>query len=185
MDVRSGPQRRRQVHDLLVDWDTVEADPNLRDRALSSLAATLSKLRELGYRSRPRDAAGDAAWQRFHRAGTVIAERRDDAWTWTTRSGETMRAGPGDWAVRDPDGDHWWSVRDDIFRSRYAHLDGSRWRRLGTVSARPADDGEVVSTIEGPVTASAGDWVVQGEGGEQWPVPGDEFDRRYRRADVD
>lgn len=180
---RSGPVRDdvRKVHDGLVDWGDVAADPVRRDRALSSLAATLSKLRELGYRSRPRD----AGWQLFHRAGTVFAERRDDPWTWTTRSGASMRGGAGDWAVRDPDGDHWWSVRDDIFRARYEHLEGSLWRRHGTVQARPASDGEVVSTFEGPVTASAGDWVVQGGSGEQWPVPGDEFARRYRHGEVD
>lgn len=170
-----------KIHDNLVDWD--EADEKLRGRALSSLAATLTKLRELGYRSRPRDDASGEQWHTFHRAGTVIAEHRTEAWTWTTRSGATMRAGAGDWAVRDPVDDHWWSVRDDIFRSRYERIDGSRWRRIGTVRARRARDGEVVATLEGPVAASAGDWVVQGEQGERWPVPGDEFDRRYRRAD--
>ncbi len=167
-----------KVHDNLVDWD--EADDELRNRALSSLAATLSKLRELGYRSCPR--AG-VQWETFQRAGTVIAEHRDDAWTWTTRSGETLRADAGDWAVREPDDEQWWSVREDIFRSSYEHLDGSRWRRVGTVQARPARECEVVTTLEGPVTASAGDWVVQGEHGDTWPVPGDEFEHRYRRAD--
>ncbi|MBO0677391.1 hypothetical protein JRC04_07940 [Mycolicibacterium sp. S2-37] len=173
-----------KVHDKLVDWTAVERDPDLRDRALSSLAATLSKLRELGYRSRPLTERNDSArWQPFRRAGTVIAERRDDDWTWTTRSGDTMRAGAGDWAVRDLEGDHWWSVRDDIFRAQYEHLDGARFRRFGTVRARPADDGEVVATLEGPVAATGGDWVVEGSQGERWPVSGDEFARRYRRLD--
>jgi hypothetical protein len=182
---RYGPVRSDadRVHDKLVDWAIVEADANMRDRALASLAATLSKLRELGYRSRPVD--DTLPWQHFHRTGTVIAERRDDGWTWSTRSGETMQAGAGDWAVRDPDVDHWWSVRDDIFRERYEHVEGAIWRRVGIVSARPAADGEVVSTLEGPVTASAGDWVIEGEAGERWPVPGDEFGRRYRSADID
>ena len=30
------------------------------------------------------------------------------------------------------------------------------------------------------MTALDGDFVVQGDKGEQWPVPGDEFRRRYR-----
>ncbi|OBB18703.1 hypothetical protein [Mycolicibacterium elephantis] len=176
---RYGPQRHdaRKIHDKLVDWAGIEADPDLLNAALGSLAATLSKLRELGYRSRP--ARERPEWQRFRRIGDVIAEQRDTAWTWKTGSGETMRAEAGDWAVRDVDGDERWSVRDDIFRATYQHEEGDRWQRRGTVRARPAEDGETVATLEGSVRASSGDWVVQGDQGEQWVVPGEQFARRY------
>lgn len=176
---RYGPQRddARKIHDKLVDWAGIEADPDLLNAALGSLAATLSKLRELGYRSRP--ARERPEWQRFRRIGDVIAEQRDTAWTWRTGSGETMRAEAGDWAVRDVDGDERWSVRDDIFRATYQHEEGDRWQRCGTVRARPAEDGETVATLEGSVRASSGDWVVQGDQGEQWVVPGEQFARRY------
>lgn len=176
---RYGPQRddARKIHDKLVDWAGIEADPDLLNAALGSLAATLSKLRELGYRSRP--ARERPEWQRFRRIGDVIAEQRDAAWTWKTGSGETMRAEAGDWAVRDVDGDERWSVRDDIFRATYQHEEGDRWQRRGTVRARPAEDGETVATLEGSVRASSGDWVVQGDQGEQWVVPGEQFARRY------
>lgn len=176
---RYGPQRddARKIHDKLVDWAGIEADPDLLNAALGSLAATLSKLRELGYRSRP--ARERPEWQRFRRIGDVIAEQRDTAWTWKTGSGETMRAEAGDWAVRDVDGDERWSVRDDIFRATYQHEEGDRWQRRGTVRARPAEDGETVATLEGSVRASSGDWVVQGDQGEQWVVPGEQFARRY------
>ena len=30
------------------------------------------------------------------------------------------------------------------------------------------------------MTAADGDWIIQGDRGEQWPVPCDEFRRRYR-----
>jgi hypothetical protein len=43
----------RKIHDKLDDWQAIEADPERFERALSSLATTLLKLRELGYRSRP------------------------------------------------------------------------------------------------------------------------------------
>ena len=43
----------RKIHDKLDDWQAIERDPERFDRALSSLATTLIKLRELGYRSRP------------------------------------------------------------------------------------------------------------------------------------
>ena len=90
-----------------------------------------------------------------------------------------MTAQAGDWAVRDPDGHRWWSVQDDIFTDRYRHVSGQLWQRHGTVLARPARPGETVHTLEGEVTAQSGDWVVQGEGGEHWTVPADEFTLRY------
>ncbi|MGV0643095.1 hypothetical protein ABQE44_06770 [Mycolicibacterium sp. XJ2546] len=176
---RYGPQRDdvRKIHDKLVDWSRIEADPDLLKAALASLAATLSKLRELGYRSRP--PRNDNRWKHFRRTGQVVAEQRDSAWTWTTGSGEIMRAEAGDWAVRDAEGGDWWSVRDDIFRDTYQHIGGDRWQRRGVVKARPAEDGETVTTLEGPARAAYGDWVVQGEQGEQWVMPGEQFTRRY------
>ncbi len=178
---RYGPQRddARKIHDKLTDFATVEADPALLNSALSSLAATLTKLRELGYRSRPLGRDDASGWQAYRRTGTVVAERRDQPWTWTTRSGERLNADVGDWAVREPDGQQWWSVKDSVFRTQHSHVDGNCWRRDGLVSARPARAGEVVETLEGSTTARAGDWVVRGEHGEQWPVPADEFARRY------
>jgi hypothetical protein len=174
-----GPTRddAAKIHDKLVDWETIEADPKLLDSAVRSLAATLSKLRELGYRSRPQEQA--AEWRPFRRIGTVIAEQRGEPWTWTTRSGHAMQAEAGDWAVREPAGDRSWSVKDHIFRARYRHIDGQQWQRLGMVQARRARHGETIETLEGPVTATADDWVVKGEHGDTWPVPADEFHRRY------
>jgi hypothetical protein len=123
----------------------------------------------------------DAGWQQFRRTGTVVAEQRSEPWEWATRSGETVKARAGDWVVRESGGGEPWSVRDDIFRSRYEHVEADTWRRHGVVAARPARSGEVVDTLEGQVTAADGDWVVRGEQGEEWPVPADEFARRYER----
>ncbi|BAX94489.1 hypothetical protein [Mycobacterium shigaense] len=160
----------RKIHDKLVDWSVVESDPELLNAAVRSLAATLWSLRQLGFRSRP-------IWQSFTRIGTVAAEQRSAPWTWTSDSGHTMRADAGDWAVTE-DGKTW-SVRDDIFRDTYEPAGAGVWQRKGRVQARPAYPGETVSTLEGEATAAEGDWIVRGTTGEQWPVPGDEFARRY------
>ncbi|KLO29879.1 hypothetical protein ABH37_02250 [Mycobacterium haemophilum] len=167
-----GPIRddARRIHDKLVDWSVVESKPDLVEAAVRSLAATLWSLRQLGFRSRP-------LWQSFIRVGTVTAEQRQTPWTWRSDSGHTMRADAGDWAVQS-DG-KMWSVRDDIFRDTYEETGDGQWRRKGRVQARPAQAGETVNTLEGPTTAADGDWVVRGPNGEQWPVPGDEFARRY------
>lgn len=167
-----GPTRddARRIHDKLVDWSVVENKPDLVKAAVRSLAATLWSLRQLGFRSRP-------LWQSFTRVGTVTAEQRQTPWTWQSDSGHTMRADAGDWAVQ-ADGKTW-SVRDDIFRDTYEEAGDGQWHRKGRVQARPAQAGETINTLEGPTTAADGDWVVRGSNGEQWPVPGDEFARRY------
>ena len=160
----------RKIHDKLVDWSVVESNPDLLNAAVRSLASTLWRLRQLGYRSRP-------LWQTFTRVGTVAAEQRSEPWTWRSDSGHTMQADAGDWAVQE-DGKTW-SVRDDIFQDTYEPADEGLWRRKGLVQARPANPGETINTLEGPNTAAAGDWIVRGVDAEQWPIPGDEFARRY------
>lgn len=160
----------RKIHNKLVDWSEVESEPELLNAAVRSLAGTLWSLRQLGFRSRP-------LWQSFTRVGTVTAEQRSAPWTWTSDSGHTMRAGAGDWAISE-DG-KLWSVRDDIFRDTYEPAGDGQWQRKGRVQARPAYPGETINTLEGPTNATEGDWVVRGASGEQWPVPGDEFARRY------
>jgi hypothetical protein len=170
---RYGPVRddERKIHDGLVDWPSIEDDTDALNRALSALASTFSALFELGYRSRPK-------WQQFDRVGTVIAERRSEPWSWTSASGQTMHASAGDWAIQGGNGQTW-SVRDDIFRSTH-EFDGTRWHRTGIAHARKALAGEVIETLEGPLTAQAGDWIVRGPTGEQWPVRPDVFRQQYK-----
>jgi hypothetical protein len=168
-----GPVRddAHQITDQLVDWAQVESDPARLRKATASVADTLLALRELGYRSRP-------VWERFRRSGTVVAERRDEPFTWTSATGDTMHAVAGDWAVEGADGSiH--SVADDIFRATHTQDSQGRWTRTGIVEARPSRLGEVVDTLEGPVKTADGDWVVRGAKKEMWPVPAAEFARTY------
>lgn len=156
---------------LVAGWDETRSDPTLHGAAVRSLAATLVQLRELGYRSQPK-------WLPYRRVGNVVARRRWRPWTWRTASGETMRAGVGDWDVRDPTTESRWSVRNDIFRSSYRRADGG-WRAHGVVLARAAKPGEVIESLEGRETAADGDHIVMGDRGEQWIVPAEKFATRY------
>lgn len=162
----------RKLHEKLVDdWEATVVDPELKAAALKSLAGTLVELLNLGYRSQP-------LWRTYERVGTVTAKRHRRQWTCSTASGQPLQAAAGDWEVRDDE--HAWPVRDDIFRASYRRVRGDRWERRGAVLARPARPGETVYTLEGPVIAADGDFVVQGDRGEEWPVPADQFSRRYR-----
>jgi hypothetical protein len=89
-----------------------------------------------------------------------------------------MRAAAGDWSVTGDDGTRW-SVGAAEFESSYAAEPDGRWRRTGLVHARKAHPGEVVQTLEGEATAKQGDWIVRGQGGEQWPVPDGRFRASY------
>jgi hypothetical protein len=165
----------RKTHPNLTDWGSIETNAERLNAALTSLAATLTQLRELGYRSVP-------TWRRYRRVGVVTAEQRLAPWTWTSDSGHEMRAAAGDWLVEDGDGRQW-SVRDDIFRATYEHVDGHTWGRTGFVLARPARPGETVETLEGIAAAGVDAWIARGDGGEQWPVSADEFRRGYEPAE--
>lgn len=161
---------RNKVHEkLMPDWEATVVDPELKAAALKSLAGTLIEMLRLNYRSQP-------MWRTYERVGTVTAKRVRRQRTWVAVPGETKAART--WEVCD--GGHSWPVRDDIFRASYRHTHGNEWERCGTVLARPARPGETIHTLDGPVTAKEGDYVVQGDRGEQWPVPPDEFARRYR-----
>ena len=123
-----------------------------------------------------------SSWDHYRRVGEVTAVQRHRAWTWTSDSGNTMHAAAGDWEVTDgyrPS----WSVRDDIFRSTYEHIDGNRWRQTGFVRARLARDGETIQSLEGRVVAPPGGWVVKGTHGEEGAVAADVFARHYAPVD--
>jgi hypothetical protein len=168
-DKRNEPNKRHEK--LVDDWEATVADPVFKAAAMNSLAGTLIELLKLGYRSLP-------MWETYERAGTVTAKRHRRRWNWMTASGKTAHAAAGTWEVRDSG--YSWPVRNDIFRASHRRERRDSWQRRGKVLVREARPGETIHTLEGPVTAAVGDWVIQGNRGEQWPVPGDEFGRRYR-----
>jgi hypothetical protein len=128
------------------------------------------------------------------RAAAGTWEVRDSGHSWPVRNdifrathrskwqrlGDIFRA-----SHRHTPRDTWQRLRDifrafHIFRASHRRTPRDTWQRTGKVLVREARPGETIHTLEGPVTAAAGDWVIQGNRGEKWPVGGDEFRRRYR-----
>jgi hypothetical protein len=187
-----------KVHPALVGWEHL--DPANREKTRQNVVAALSTLEGLGYRSSPtgvaapppaadaalingaRAVGGDSAtWIRVTRTGEVTARVVDQAWTWKNPAGDVLQAKPGDWRVSNAEGDIW-SVAPDAFQRTYEHIGGTRWRRIGEVKARPAVEGEVVESLEGPERARAGDWVMEGPAGERWVTSAEHFSANYSRA---
>ena len=180
-EVRVDARRR---HSKLLPWPAlVERNPASVADAYRSLAGTLINLHHLGYRSVPKadrqpTVGPDQECARYRRRGEITARRQDRDWTWTASNGEVMHARAGDWAVVDDKGVER-SVAAEVFESMHQQIGPSRYRRLGTVLARRATSREDVETLEGMVVANAGDWIVQGQQGETWPVPDEQFRENY------
>lgn len=51
------------------------------------------------------------------------------------------------------------------------------------VTARQVEKKTIVETIEGPLTAQPGDWIITGVDGEEWPVKKEIFDKTYEVID--
>jgi hypothetical protein len=117
---------------------------------------------------------------RYERVGFVQARKLQSRRIWTRRSGDELTGNAGDWRVLDDWGDER-TVRETEFLVSHEHVDGERWRRTGTYLAWQVRESQVLRTIEGKAVAEAGDWVVEGHGGERWPVTDEQFRRTYRR----
>jgi hypothetical protein len=124
-------------------------------------------------------AGGPLAAASFERVGVVSATRLASRLHWTLPSGEELFGVAGDWHVVDGAGTVR-TVTDSEFRSSHAPLRDGRWQRVGVFRAWQVAEAVVLRTKEGSATARPGDWVVEGPGGERWPVSDGQFRRSYR-----
>ncbi len=53
------------------------------------------------------------------------------------------------------------------------------------IEAYQTDKEMVIQTLEGPMQASVGDWIITGIRGEQYPCKPDVFDRTYEEVPID
>jgi voltage-gated potassium channel Kch len=113
----------------------------------------------------------------YRRVGRVTGRRLYEPLEWVTDSGEVLRGAPGDWLVES--GADRWTVTDPAFRAAYTE-DGDGWfTRNGHVRAVRLGVDLQLTTPEGPALARSGDWLVQNERGDVWPVSHETFRQRY------
>jgi hypothetical protein len=149
-----------------------------RAERVADLREQLTQLEEVGFLAVV-PAGGPPAAASFERFGVVSARRLAARLNWTLPSGEELLGDAGDWHVVDGAGIVR-TVTDSEFRSSHARLGNGRWQRVGVFRAWQVAEAVVVRTKEGSATARAGDWVVEGPGGERWPVTDRQFGESYR-----
>jgi hypothetical protein len=152
--------------------------PEGRARAIRDVRSQVEQLEDMGFMPVV-PAGGPAGAIEFQRVGTVRARLLHTRRTWHRRSGSELSGDAGDWRVLDDFGDER-TVRDAEFRASHEPLNGDIWRRTGTFRAWRVSDEVVLRTLEGRAVAKAGDWIVEGPGGERWPVTDRQFRRTYR-----
>ena len=115
---------------------------------------------------------GPAGAASFRRVGEVRAERLVAGMKWRNASGGELSAAAAGWLVVDECGGER-TVRDGEFHAGDAHLDGSRWRRVGAVRACVSARPRRCAPSREPPWPGRRDWIVQGCGGERWPIGDD------------
>jgi hypothetical protein len=181
-DVATTAKRPPRSNASVVPWPELPSGKQAELR--ESLRAQLAQLEDVGYVAivlpgGPTDAA------RFQRIGIVQARKLKAPQSWTRRCDEEeeeLHGDAGDWRVRDSFGDVR-TVGNAEFRKSHEPLDGELWRRVGMFSAWRTSETLVIRTKEGRATANPGDWVVEGELGERWPISDEQFRRTYLASD--
>lgn len=128
----------------------------------------------------PRDAIRVARPRGGDAVAVSAREATEDA-EFTTSWGATLQARAGrDMVVGEAEGDAR-PVRRDIFEATYESDGAGRYRkrRDAVVGYYRLDAPRTIQTLEGPVDAKKGDYVLIGAVGEQWPVPPKKFRERY------
>ena len=176
--VQRWPRKRAAlINNRVVPWAELPGDEHAGQ--IEYLRSQLAQLEDVGFLPIV-PAGGPPGAAQFQRIGTVEAKRLGARRMWTRRpGGDELCGDAGDWRVLDDSGDER-TVRDDEFRASHEPLGGDRWLRTGTFTAWQVSETQILRTIEGRAVARARDWVVEGRGGERWPVTDEQFQRTYR-----
>ena len=164
------------LSELAVPWPDLP-DGERAERVLDA-RKQLAQLEDVGFLPIV-PAGGPPTAGSCERVGVVSARQLAAQLRWRLPSGEEMLGDAGDWRVTDSAG-NLRTITDAEFQSSHAQLDDGQWQRVGTFRAWQVREAVVLRTKEGRAVARPEDWVVEGPGGERWPVSDQQFAQSYR-----
>ena len=171
----AGVDGQARVNSRVVPW--AQLPGSVRRASVDYLRSQLTQLEEAGFMPVV-PAGGPPEALPFRRIGEVRARRLHAPRPWTRLTGDQLHGGAGDWRVTDGAGDER-TIRDTEFRRSHQSLGGGRYLRTGVFRAWQVRQDQELRTLEGRAVAHPGDWIVEGYGGERWPVSDIQFQRSY------
>jgi integrase len=93
----------------------------------------------------------------------------------------------GDWCLRDMiDDKNKWVVDNDIFQDTYNKVSGDVYvKRARKTFFEVAEYEGSITTMEGPMNYTAGDYIITGVQGEKYPMSEARFNQRYYRVQLE
>lgn len=110
----------------------------------------------------------------YRRIGApVVARQLTRPESLELEAGDRLSGNAGDWVVEGPTGSR--VVAEHVFGQTYRPDGDGAYRPTGSVMAIQISAEAEIETLEGWVSARAGDWLVQNPSGECWPVSAEHF----------
>lgn len=138
-----------------------------------------------------------AGFRPYRKRGITYAHKVSQPFSVRLKTNDVIYGEPGDYLAVSPEDGSRWVVNAQVFESTYTRLDLSPptdpnaipyklikrgfqpYQKHSVTWAQPLKEARLIKTLEGPVQASAGDYLCVGINGEQWPQPRQRFESQY------
>lgn len=124
--------------------------------------------------------------RKFRKKPVVVEAYQTDRKIVVQATEGPLLASPGDWIITGVDGKQY-PCKPDIFEKTYEPVNGTgQYRRKPVIiEAFQTPKELVIITLEGPLRAEPGDWIITGVTGEQYPCKPSIFEKIYEPVDED
>jgi len=125
--------------------------------------------------------------RKFRKKPVIVEAYQTDKEMIIETSEGPLRADPGDWIITSINGEQY-PCKPDIFEKTYEPVDNSpgKFRKKTIIiEAFQTHKEMIIYTLEGPLRAAPGDWIITGIAGEQYPCKPTIFEKIYEPIDED
>lgn len=124
--------------------------------------------------------------RKFRKKPVIVEAYQTDKEMIIQTSEGPLRAEPGDWIITGINGKQY-PCKPDIFEKTYEPVDNSgKFRKKPVIiEAFQTNEEMIINTLEGPLYAAPGDWIITGIAGEQYPCKPSTFEKIYEPVDED